>query len=41
MDGDRVNEIIIPLLNVARPMRTGKVNPKERNRSQMFVGDVN
>lgn len=37
MDGDRVNEIIIPLLNVARPMRTGKVNFREPNRSQMFV----
>lgn len=40
MDGDKINEIVIPLLNIARPMRSGLVNPNEPSRAQIFVSNI-
>lgn len=36
-DGDTLNEIVIPLLNVNRRTRAGLVNPKEPHQAQYFM----
>lgn len=38
IDGQRLNEVILPLMNVSRRTKTGKVDENESlNKSQIYV----
>lgn len=39
-DADDINEIILPLLNVDRPMKNQEVNPKEPQQVQMWISSA-
>ena len=36
-DGDTLNEIVLPLMNVARRMPNGDVNPYEPSQAQFYM----
>ena len=37
IDGDQLNEVILPLMNINRRRRDGKVNPREPHQAQIYV----
>lgn len=39
-DADDINEIILPLLNVDRPMKNQEINPKEPQQVQMWISSA-
>ena len=36
-DGELLNEVVLPLMNVSRKMVNGKLNPYEPHQTQFFI----
>lgn len=39
-DADQLNEVVLPLLNVSRPMENGLLNPKEPHQVQIWISSA-
>ena len=40
MPGKEVNEIVLPLLNISRRMKSGELNHAEPHQQQLYVGSA-